>query len=221
MRRFYTFHTDETETLYVQMPLTGNYTVIEVFEDTQLSDKSFEVVSVKRVGLAKQIDVVNKFNADIRNWLPFVHQFCFNASVLPAHEDKNYVSKQGGFKIKYSTIIQDDGKEQLTPARINKFTKEIEVSKKKFLEFTVPMRICILDHEFSHLFLNKDMYNELEADLNGLILYLGEGFPRYEAHETFLTTFYEAPSDQNFQRYDHIKNFINTFEQLNFDNLTW
>jgi hypothetical protein len=214
LKRFRNFQTGEKNTLYIQMPICGMWTLVEVFSNSQ---DDFSVLSVEKTGLAKQIDVATLTNQDVKNFIPFAQQFCYNASSLKTFSDRLYVSDKGGFKIMYSEVIADN---VITPARINKLTKEIEVSKQKFLQMTVPMRFCILCHEFSHLYLNQDIYNELEADLNGLTIYLGLGYPRYEANETFLQTFYQAPTEENlFGRYQYIEKFINDFETLNITHL--
>jgi hypothetical protein len=75
--------------------------------------------------------------------------------------------------------------------------------------------MAILLHEFSHVYLNENVDDEVEADLNGLLIYLGLGYPRIEAFEVFAKTFLTVPSDGNRMRYDKIKAFIDEFEQHN------
>ena len=75
--------------------------------------------------------------------------------------------------------------------------------------------MAILLHEFSHVYLNADVDNEVEADLNALTIYLGLGYPRIEAFEVFAQTFMNAPTDQNEVRYNKIKQFIDEFEKQN------
>ena len=70
------------------------------------------------------------------------------------------------------------------------------------------MRMAILLHEFSHYYLNSDVANETEADLNGLTIYLGLGYPIREAYQAFTSTFIGYPTEQNKQRYDIIDKFI-------------
>jgi hypothetical protein len=77
------------------------------------------------------------------------------------------------------------------------------------------MRFAILCHEFSHFYVNEDMKDESEADINGLLIYLGLGYPRIEACEAFLEVFEHYPSQENKVRYDKIKNFIDNFEKDN------
>jgi hypothetical protein len=112
-------------------------------------------------------------------------------------------------------ITNKDGQELNTPARISKRTGIIQVSKKSFEKMTIPMRLAILCHEFSHFYLNETMDDEVEADLNGLLIYLGLGYPRIEAYQAFLETFKGVPSEQNKERYDVINKFINDFEKIN------
>jgi hypothetical protein len=107
------------------------------------------------------------------------------------------------------------GSEQTTPARIDVDSGLIEVSKKHFMDYTIPNRMAILLHEFSHIYLNDNIDDEVEADLNGLLIYLGLGYPRIEAFEVFAKTFIVAPTEQNKMRYDKIKNFIDNFENYN------
>jgi hypothetical protein len=75
--------------------------------------------------------------------------------------------------------------------------------------------MAILLHEFSHVYLNDNVDDEVEADLNSLLIYLGLGYPRIDAFEVFAKTFMNAPTDQNKDRYDKIKNFIDNFENHN------
>ena len=117
------------------------------------------------------------------------------------------------FLIEYlPTIIDRNGKRLSTPARISRTTGRIQVSKEKFDKYTLPMRFAILCHEFSHYYLNEDINDETEADLNGLLIYLGLGYPRIEAHQSFLEVFIGTPSVQNKERYDKINTFITNFD---------
>ena len=76
--------------------------------------------------------------------------------------------------------------------------------------------MAILLLEYSHFYVNKVINDESEADLNGLLIYLGLGYPRFEGHEAFLKTFIDTPSEQNKIRYDKIKAFIDDFEKNNY-----
>ena len=84
----------------------------------------------------------------------FAQRFCFNSPYLET--GKSYQSDNGEFMIEYlPQIVNQDGKVLTTPARISKVTGRIQVSKKQFDDYTVPMRFAILCHEFSHFYVNE------------------------------------------------------------------
>jgi hypothetical protein len=115
--------------------------------------------------------------------------------------------------------MEDDGRLSETPARIEVDSGIIEISRAKFIPMTVPNRMAILLHEFSHIFVNENMDDEVEADLNALNIYLSLGYPRIEAFEVFTQTFIDTPTDENKVRFDYIKNFIDDFDNntINFN----
>jgi hypothetical protein len=116
--------------------------------------------------------------------------------------------------IEYLPVITNhNGRVLTTPARISKVTGRIQVSKKQFDDYTVPMRFAILCHEFSHFYVNENMDDESEADINGLLIYLGLGYPRIEGYQAFLEVFKDAPNLDNKKRFDRIDNFIKNFEK--------
>lgn len=205
-------------TFFVRMPVSGKTAIINIWNErngSQDNDNSFEVKEIKKMPLEKRLDVVDFSNSNLRSFINFCTRFCYNAGHLPSG---TYKSSDGRFTIEYlPTIISSkSGKEMQTPARISKDSGRIQVSQKKFVPDTVPMRMAILLHEYSHYFVNDDIDNESEADLNGLIIYLGLGYPRFEAHEAFLKTFISTPTELNKIRYDKIKNFIDDFEKNNY-----
>lgn len=214
--RYKTIKTQEE--LFIRMPLTPKSVIISVYDDKlgNLSrDKERNIrFTVGKQPLQKRIDVVDIHNPIIAHFVDFAQRFCFNAPYLEAN--KTYRSDNGDYLIEYlPTITGKDGRELTTPARISRVTGSIQVSKKIFDQYTVPMRFAILCHEFSHFYVNQDMQDESEADLNGLLIYLGLGYPRIEAHQAFLEVFIDAPSPQNTSRYEKIKNFIENFEKNN------
>ena len=77
---------------------------------------------------------------------------------------------------------------------------------------TVPMRMVILLHEFSHFYINENIDDESEADLNELRIYLGLGYPRIEASDAFTESFMGAPYEENGRRYELIHRYITDFD---------
>jgi hypothetical protein len=201
------------------MPISGKYSVINIYnerlgKDVE-NDNSFEVLDIKKLPLEKRLDVVDFRNGNLKSFINFCTRFCFNAGHISSG---TYKSSDGKFTIEYvPTIISSkSGKELETPARISKDSGKIQVSQKKFVPDTVAMRMAILLHEYSHFYVNKNIDDESEADLNGLLIYLGLGYPRFEGHEAFLKTFIDTPTEQNKVRYDKIKAFIEDFEKNNY-----
>jgi hypothetical protein len=212
------YKTVDGETIfYVRMPVSPQNALVYVYNEDngnlmQGQDDTFEVESIVKGALEKKLDVIDFSNTDVRSFVNFATRFSYNAGSL---NSGNYTSDDQKFMIRYMPIIEDGGEEQTTPARIDTETGIIEVSKKQFLDFSVPNRMAILLHEFSHVYLNDNVDDEVEADLNGLLIYLGLGYPRIEAFEVFAKTFMNAPTDQNKERFDQIKNFIDNFENQN------
>jgi hypothetical protein len=199
------------------MPVTSKNVNVYVYNEnygnhTTGVDNTFEVISISKEPLDKKLDVIDFGNPYVRSFVNFATRFSYNAGTLPSG---TYVSDDKNFVIVYLPTIQEDGVEQTTPARIDIDSGIIEISKRQFLDYSIPSRMAILLHEFSHVYLNDNVDDEVEADLNGLLIYLGLGYPRIEAFEVFATTFMNAPTEQNKVRYDKIKNFIDEFDKYN------
>lgn len=207
----------DQEELFVRMPLSPNKAIVEISPkdgDIKAKNIGINLVSVDKVPLERRIDVSDISNPQIRSFVEFAQRFCFNLDEL--EPNTYYTSSDREYYIQLLPKIQNQNGEELnTPARISKRTGIIQVSKKSFEKMTIPMRLAILCHEFSHFYLNETMDDEVEADLNGLLIYLGLGYPRIEAYQSFLETFKGVPSEQNKQRYDTINKFINEFETMN------
>jgi len=204
-------------TFYVRMPVSGNYALVEVWndkygKDVEASKSGFKVTNVEKTMLEKKVDVVDFSNPLVSSFVNFCTRFCYNAGHL---KSGSYTSSDKKFLIEYLPTITSskDGKELTTPARISKTTGRIQVSMRQFIPMTVPMRMAILFHEFSHFYINDRIEDEVEADLNGLLIYLGLGYPRIEAYQAFTKTFIGYPSETNKKRYDIINKFIEDFEK--------
>lgn len=201
---------------FVRLPLTPKTLLIKLSDDENGGDISnrVKVVSIQKLGLEKRMDEVDINSYSVMCFVNFAQKFAFNSSYLKPNV---FVSDDCGYRIEYlPTIINSDGREIRTPARISKDTGRIQVSKKLFNTYTVPMRMAILLHEFAHFYLNKDIDNEVEADLNGLLIYLGLGYPRIDGYEAFLQVFEDTPTQQNKERYETINKFIEDFEKKKF-----
>ena len=206
------------QTFYVRLPMTSENVIISVYDKAKgnlpkIEEKNIRILEVNKTPLEKRLDVVDINNMAVANFVDFAQRFSFNAPYLA--ENKTYQSDNGQFLIEYLPVIKSSntGKELTTPARISRVTGRIQVAKKYFDKYTVPMRFAILCHEFSHFYVNDDIDNESEADINGLLIYLGLGYPRIEGLQAFFEVFKESDSQQNLQRMKLIEKFVMDFEK--------
>ena len=136
-----------------------------------------------------------------------------------------FQTKGGTFNIKYFPKIVDfrTGKVLSTPARIGHSTGIIEVSQFSMLKYTIPQRLVILLHEFSHKYKNpkqgRPISDEVGADLNALYLYLGFGFSKVDAIFVFANVFLKAQTPSNLDRMKKIMEYIKRFENQEFAKL--
>lgn len=218
-RRSRWFAPGEQKEFSVQMPVTGKGVVINVFEDGG-DESCFEIKSMRKKPIIRTLNSVDQWDKNIKSFIPFAKKFAFNAGVLKTYDNRDYINRAGllkigpEFRIRYVDVIMEGGVPHLTPARIGIEDKLIEISKEKFQPMTIPARACIEFHEFSHLFVNKDMRNESEADINGLKMYFACGYPVIEAKEMFIEIFSENDSQENNDRYDKVKSFIEQYEKI-------
>lgn len=218
-----------TETFYIRMPQSPEKAVLEIFNQRngnqpEGKDNSFSVVAERDITkhkLTSSLNVRDTKERNLRAFIKFAQQFSERAGIISATvsgQPSIYKSPDGQFEIRYVDVILDHqtGKVITTPARINRATGIIEIAKCYFSKFTVPGRMAILLHEYSHFYLNKNKRSELEADKNALLVYLGLGYPRIEAYQVFLEVFKGAPESVgplSELRYAQLKTFIATFEK--------
>jgi len=201
---------DGEATFFVNMPQSPKWSTLEI--KGNLSGKP----KVRKMPLKQQFGCMDADTRLVRRFLKFSQHFAENAGILEAGRSI-YESDDGKFVINYLDIIRnDEGRKMKTPARVSQTKGIIEVSKWHFKKYTVPMRMAILLHEFSHYYINREPSNETEADLHALIVYLGMGYPKIDAHMAFLKVFKDVPSDGNKERYDTIEEFIENFERFTF-----
>ena len=200
------------------MPTSPDKLSVSVYNKANMKDagKSF---TVEKFGVTKLKTWEIWMSQHTKDFVNFVQMFSENSDLLKTFEEAGrqpnsgvYKSDNGKFKIKYFDIIQDSkGNKLTTPARISNRDGTIEVSKFYFNKYSVAMRIMILMHEYSHFWMNKDMANEMQADLNGLYVYLGLGYSPIEAHRAFLYVFDNADTEGNRMRYGMIKKYVADF----------
>lgn len=133
--------------------------------------------------------------------IKLIEGFARSAGRIPSR--RTYVVPGAKFKIEYLPVIRrDNGSEHPTPARIHTELPLIQASKKHFIKMTIPQRVAILLHEYSHNYLNRNQDDEIEADNNMIMLYEGLGYPRMEAVYAFANVMNDT--DVNVNRVDNI-----------------
>ena len=206
----------DEQTFYIRMPISPEKIVVEISKNPyfdKMGDGGFKVLDIKPLPLKKKLGAFNSASPVVKNFVAFAQEFSKRASYISA-KGSIYTSNDGQFQIDYLDEIRDENGMALnTPARINKSTAVIQVSKSKFDKYTVPMRMAILLHEFSHYYLNGNIANETEADLNALLIYLGLGYPRIDAYNVFTKVFETSNNDDNIKRMKIIDEFIRNFER--------
>ena len=227
-KTFYTYFktaVNGSRVLDVRLPLCPQKGYLSIWNadatDSAGQNAGFEIVAINKLPLEVNPSIYNSKNQNLKNFVEFAKEFSESASYLstrtPTQNRSIYKSDDGKFCIHYvDEIIGDDGKPRRTSMRVNNRSGMMEVAKKYILRYTIPERMAILLHEFSHFYLNKVHSDEFEADLNALMVYCGLGFPRQEGGTAFYKVFYRTPSDMNMERMKKIMNFLKNYDRLNF-----
>ncbi len=198
----------------VLMPQSPEKAQICIFNDANgniPNDTSFNVVKIKATlyQLAK-----NNFSKKTQSFVKFAQEFCDECGYLSASSSGDiYTSNNGKFRIDYFDKIRNSSGQTIdTPARISQLNGRMEVSAEQFREFTIPMRMAILCHEYSHYYVNKNPSNEVEADINGLNIYLKLGYPKIDIYNVFLNVFKKSPTMLNKERFEKLNSFVKNFK---------
>ncbi len=187
------------------MPISPNTLKLIVKPDNP--DCHVEIKDYKLAPL-KQADLW--LRPDEKSFLKFAVEFVVKSGQLPQGV---YESDDGKFFINYLDDIKDynSGKSENTPARISRGTGYIEINRSKFVNYTIPMRLVILLHEFMHWRLKTR--NELECDFNALNIFLKMGSSKTQALTAFTHVFHDT--ENLISRTQKIKEFIGKFPDLN------
>lgn len=204
----------------LNLPLSPQAAVITVYNANSrgASDRnsSFRIEKFKTENL-QQCPIRMKDNT--LSFVELAEFFSKNAGILSSGTSTPsiYRSNDGLFQIDYYNQIIDkkSGRALSTPARIGHTSGVIEVSARDFVGYTVPMRMIILLHEYSHKYLNpsinKPIAYETGADINALNIYLALGYSPKEAHYAFLKVFSDANNPDNKKRYLILNDFVNKY----------
>jgi hypothetical protein len=210
---------DGQRSVYFSFPVSPKKLFIGCANLENLQDKDFEITLLK----APLRDYNVWLDTDTKNFLDLAVPFSQVCGFEKGTQNgRVFTTENGQYEIKLFDTIRDyvSGKVMNTPARIGHQTGRIEIAKNKFDKYTIPMRMCILLHEFSHVFKNPkidlDVSNEIGADINGLYVYLGLGFSKIDAICVYANVFLKAQTKGNVERMRKIMDYIAKFENEDF-----
>jgi hypothetical protein len=214
------FEVDGERTIYLSFPVSPKSIALIIANVQDPKDTSFTVTLEE-----KPLKTYNVW-LDM-DTLKFVQlattfsQICGFAEASPT--GRMFRAKNDEFRIRFFDVIRDKGGNPIpTPARIGHETGTIEVSKDKFDRYTIPMRMAILLHEYSHKYRNPNIglpiEDEVGADMNALYIYLGLGYSKIDAITVFAKVFLKAQTEGNMDRMRKIMDYIQRFENKEFSN---
>lgn len=137
-----------TRKIFFPFPVSPKNIFIGVLNSVNPNDKDFKVTITE----TELQDYNIWLDEDTREFLKVAIPFSQIAGFSKASKDgRLFRSKSGKFNIYYyNQILDNNGAVMNTPARIGHSTGRIEVAKAKIDAYTIPMRLIILLHEFSH-----------------------------------------------------------------------
>jgi hypothetical protein len=210
---------DNKRTIFFSFPVSPKTLFIGVLNSENPKDSDFKVTIEE-----KELTTYNIWiDGETKRFLQLAISFSQQCGFEQASENgRVFTTDDREFTIKYFNAIKDykSGKYMNTPARIGHTTGIIEVAKAKFDKYTIPMRLIILLHEFSHKYKNPkiglEISNEVGADINALYIYLGLGFSKIDAICVFANVFLKAQTKGNIERMRKIMDYIQKFENQEF-----
>ena len=148
-------------------------------------------------------------SAEQHRFMEFAIQFAQKAGYAPIGF---YDSLDHEFLIQYLPAITDQyGDELITPARIHKKMPRVQLSKRLFKQYSIPVRVAILAHEGCHYFNNTR--SEQVADQCGIKYYLDSGFPTIEAVYAATKVFRMHPVNLGADHIDRTRDIINLIDR--------
>lgn len=198
------FEAEQVEKFEIRLPQSSKE--VEVLVWCERGVDNIKSVKLRKLAL-RQFPACYK-KQSTREFIKFAQAISDKLPYLP--QGDYYSSGKNRFHIQVLDRIEDNE----TPARIHNDLGFIQMSKEKMMQNTVAMNMAVLLHEYSHFFENVDQKDEIEADMNGLRMYLGLNYPRLEAHKAFTEVFDHADHPMNRERYDYIMAYERKFKEL-------
>ncbi|MFC4635685.1 hypothetical protein ACFO3O_17370 [Dokdonia ponticola] len=158
----------------LKFPVSSKKMELFLFDKNAVHDEHFSVISFKVVEMEPALVWASEAQ---HRFLKFAIEFAQKAGHTPTGF---YDSQNQEFLFHYVASITDPlGKELITPARTHRLMPRVQISKRLFVGYSIPIRVAILAHEGCHWFLNTR--SQITADVCGIKQYLDYGFPKIEA----------------------------------------
>jgi hypothetical protein len=213
------FEVQGERTIFLNFPVTPGKLFLGVANCVNVKDEDYEITLME--GPLKSYNIWMDENS--KQFVKFATHFCkVSGFETGTQTGRPFRSSNGKFLIKYFDVIRDfaSGKLLGTPARIGHQSGKIDVSKMRFDKYTIPMRMMILLHEFSHKWKNPkiglEINDEIGADINALYIYLGLGYSKIDAICVYANVFLKAQTKSNIERMRKIMDYIQKFENQEF-----
>jgi len=180
LRRRVPFKTGMDRKIEVPLPFTPRAVQIEI------QGSAGKLANIKKTSME---DNGIWATPEQHRYMSLAVEFARKAGYLPLG---NYTNEEKDFIIQYPDFIKNQsGRIIHTPARVNRLNGRVQVAKRRFQEYSIPIRVAILAHEGCHYFL--DTGSEQRADLCGISWYLKMGFPKIEAVYAATKVFSQYP----------------------------
>ena len=201
----------DSREIVLSMPLSPQKLIVQIYNaftgdnsDFVVEDISVDILPSQQLWVEPQM----------QRYIDFVSDF---VKKVGEYKPGFYPSNNGEFLIQLLPVIRDEfGNELITPARINRGTGRIQLSREAIMPLSIPIRVFILMHEIKHF--SIPTRSEKQADLGGLKIYLDLNFPKIEAVYAATKVFDMHPENVGVghkRRVMDIQSFINRYELLN------
>lgn len=198
--------------LLVKMPIVPDQlTALIVSENGTHGKESF---TLERIEVKPDTKCPLELTESDCKFISFAIWFATEFPHLEATE-KGTIYQSEGFSILFLDALKEGSQELTTPARIDRSSGMIEISKKAVAQYTVPMLIIMLLHEYGHKYKNpeygKEIANELTADIIAVHIALNLGFDYTEVENCYRAVFAKKDTELNRKRMKAITEFIHLF----------
>lgn len=198
--------------LLVKMPIVPDELTAVLISENEVPGK--EGFNLERIEVKPDTKCPLELTENDGKFIAFAKWFATELPRLEAGE-KGTIYQSEGFSILYLDKLKDGQTELTTPARIDRGSGMIEVSKKAVADYTVPMLILMLLHEYGHKWknpeYNKEIANELTADIIAVHIALNLGFDFTEVENCYRAVFAKKDTELNRKRMKAISEFIHLF----------